>query len=100
MALGDVTSLRNLALAVSPTECASSTGVARKASCIPSVDAIVFTKGNQATDYVCKEGYLNQIPAGEGQRGRQGRERQRESTVCSCSKTGLRLFDRHCRGAA
>lgn len=26
------------------------------------IDAIVFTKGNQATDYVCKDGYLNQIP--------------------------------------
>jgi len=35
----------------------------------------VFTKGNQATDYVCKDKYLNRIPA------------DREDTVCLSSKT-------------
>lgn len=35
----------------------------------------MFTKGNQATDYVCKDGYLNQIPT------------DREDTVCLSSKT-------------
>lgn len=38
----------------------------------------MFTKGNQATDYVCKDGegeYLNQIPT------------DRVDTVCLSSKT-------------
>lgn len=63
MAHGDVTSLRNLALAVSPMDSLRSRGWmgGRWMSCTVA-DAVVFTKGNQATDYVCKEGYLNQIP--------------------------------------
>lgn len=39
------------------------------------MDVIVFTQGNQTIDYVCKDEYLNQIPA------------DREDTVCSSSKT-------------
>lgn len=54
------------------------------------MDVIVFTEGNQTIDYVCKDEYLNQIPA------------DREDTVCSSSKTvGTKAIRRaYCRGTA